>query len=74
MGVQAHTGPDSFVTLQLPENSLSLLFSNSTVQLVQFTKRVVNSAVLFNLEADDVESRIPTYAPPPAQNTYGVRI
>ena len=73
VGAWVRTGPDSFVTLQLPEGSLSTLPSNSTVRLTQFVDHMGQSAVLLDLEAGDVESRVPPHAAPPAQDAYRVR-
>ncbi|RZL86795.1 MAG: LysM peptidoglycan-binding domain-containing protein, partial [Variovorax sp.] len=48
-GALVRTGPDSFITLRLPDGSRTTLPSNSTVRLVRFFDDGGKSAVLLDL-------------------------
>lgn len=52
------TGPDSFVTLKLPDGSTTTLPSNSTAKLVRFFNQSGHTAALIDLENGEVESRV----------------
>ncbi|CAN5911477.1 hypothetical protein BH11PSE13_BH11PSE13_08750 [soil metagenome] len=76
-GALIKTGADSFVTLLLPDGSRATLPSNSTVRLLQFFDAGGRPAVLLDLQAGDVESRVPPRAAlqalPLAQDVFRVR-
>lgn len=67
------TGPDSFVTLRLPDGSRTTLPSNSAVRLVHYFDDTGRPAVLLDLQAGDVESRVPRREKPPAADAWRVR-
>ena len=72
-GARVRTGPDSFITLRLPDGSLCTLPSNSTVRLDRFFDAAGRAAALLDLQAGEVESRVPPRAVPPGQDTFRVR-
>lgn len=72
-GARVRTGPGSFVTLRLPDGSLCTLPSNSTVRLVRFFDAAGRAAALLDLQAGEVESRVPPRAVPSGQDTFRVR-
>lgn len=67
------TGPDSFVTLRLPDGSLCTLPSNSTVRLVRFSDAAGRAAAVLDLQAGEVESRVPPRVVPAGQDVFRVR-
>jgi hypothetical protein len=81
VGALLTTGADSFVTLLLPDGSRTTLPSNSTVRLIQFFDASGRSAVLLELQAGDLESRVSPRVPgsspsqllPFAQEVFRVR-
>lgn len=72
-GALVRTGPDSFVTLRLPDGSLCTLPSNSAVRLVRFVGASEGAGVLLDLQAGEVESRVPPRAVPSGKDTFRVR-
>lgn len=72
-GALVRTGPDSFITLRLPDGSRTTLPSNSTVRLVRFFNDGGKSAVLLDLDAGGIESRVPAGARPKPEDAYRVR-
>lgn len=72
-GALVRTGPDSFVTLRLPDGSLCTLPSNSTVRLVRVVAASQGAAVVLDLQAGEVESRVPPRAVPSDKETFRVR-
>lgn len=73
-GALVRTGPDSFVTLLLPDGSLCTLPSNSTVRLLHMTTgKASGPAVQLELEAGEVESRVPPRTIPRGQDSFRVR-
>ena len=77
-GALMKTGADSFATLRLPDGSRTTLPSNSTVRLLQFFDASGRPSVLLDLQAGEVESRVPPrqshpHALPTAQDVFRVR-
>lgn len=76
-GALMKTGADSFVTLLLPDGSRTTLPSNSMVRLLQFFDANGRPSVLLDLQAGDVESRVPPRGPSltaaPAPDVFRVR-
>jgi hypothetical protein len=72
-GALVRTGPDSFVTLRLPDGSLCTLPSNSTIRLVRFVAASGSAGVLLDLQAGEVESRVPPRVVPSGRDAFRVR-
>lgn len=58
VGSLVRTGPDSFLTLVLPDGSHTTLPSNSSIRLVQLLDAQGRRAVLLDLVQGNVESRV----------------
>lgn len=58
VGTLVRTGPDSFLTLVMPDGSHTTLPSNSSVRLVQLLDTQGRRAILLDLVQGNVESRV----------------
>lgn len=72
-GSRVRTGADSFVTLRLPDGSRTTLPSQSVLRLVHYFDARGRPAVLVDLEAGDVESRVPPRPQVPPEGAWRVR-
>ncbi|RYY72667.1 MAG: LysM peptidoglycan-binding domain-containing protein, partial [Comamonadaceae bacterium] len=74
-GAVVRTGPDSFVTLGLPDGSRSTLPSQSEVRVAVVPGDKGRPAALLELTAGEVEARVPPRAVParPGEQTFRVR-
>jgi len=72
-GALVTTGPDGFVTLRLPDGSLCTLPSNSSVRLLRFAMPSGQRGALLDLQAGEVESRVPPQAHPSGRDVFQVR-
>jgi len=72
-GSRLRTGPDSFVTLRLPDGSRTTLPSRSQARLVRYFDASGRPSVLVELEAGDLASRVPPRGPAAPSDGWRVR-
>jgi hypothetical protein len=73
VGSTLKTGPDSFITLLLPNGSRATLPSNSQVTLVSFRDGKGQPSVLLDLSAGQVDARVQPSDDPSGRSSYRVR-
>lgn len=73
VGTTLKTGPDSFITLLMPNGSRATLPSNSQIKLVSFKDAKGQASVLLDLSMGQVDARVQHSDEPSIKSSYRVR-